>query len=251
MCWLDDRGADLVRSALASLTRLAPLSVLLCCLCGSDAAAAGRLVTFRADDGRTVNATVFDASHVPAPAIVLVPALGHTRDEWQAIAQRLADQNMTALTIDLPGTTPPNDPRDLARWSVVVRGGVSWLMAQAGVRPSAIAVAGASLGGSLGAIAAAADPRIKAVAIISPSSDYRGVHIEGPLRQIGARPVLFVASRHDPYAARSARELTKDANGPRETFLGEAASHGVPLLAAEPDLTSMLLEWFQRMLGVN
>src|SRR6478735_8444711 len=242
MCWLDDRGADLVRSALASLTRLVPLSVLLCCLWASDAAAAGRLVTFRADDGRTVNATVFDASHVPAPAIVLVPALGHTRDEWQAIAQRLADQNMTALTIDLPGTTAPGDARDLARWSVVVRGGVSWLMAQAGVRPSAIAVAGASLGGSLGAMA---------VAIISPSSEYRGVHIEGPLRQIGARPVLFVASRHDPYAVRSARELTKDANGPRETFLGEAASHGVPLLAAEPDLTSMLLEWFQRMLGVN
>ena len=251
MCWLDDRGADLlVRSALASLTRLAPLSVLLCCLWASNAAAAGRPVTFRADDGRTVTATMFDASRAPAPAIVLVPALGHTRDEWQALAQRFADQNITALTVDLPGATAPEDAKTLAGWNVVVRAGVNWLMAQS-VRPSAIAVAGASLGGSLGAIAAAADPRIRAVAIVSPSSEYRGVHIEGVLRQLGSRPVLFVASRKDPYAARSARELTKDANGPRETFLGDAASHGLPLLAAEPDLAHMLVEWFQRTLGVN
>jgi len=63
--------------------------------------------------------------------------------------------------------------------------------------------------------------------------------------------VRFVASRRDPYAARSARVLTKDAPGPRETFLGDAASHGVPLLASEPDLARMLIEWFQRTLGVN
>jgi len=248
--WAENRGADLVRSALASLTRLAPLSVLFCCFWASDAAAAGRPVTFRADDGRTVTATMFEASRAPAPAIVLVPALGHTRDEWQALAQRFADQNITALTVDLPGATAPEDARTLAGWNVVVRAGVNWLMAQS-VRPSAIAVAGASLGGSLGAIAAAADPRIRAVAIVSPSSEYRGVHIEGAVRQLGSRPVLFVASRQDPYAARSARELTKDANGPRETFLGDAASHGLPLLAAEPDLAHMLVEWFQRTLGVN
>jgi hypothetical protein len=77
------------------------------------------------------------------------------------------------------------------------------------------------------------------------------LRIEAPLRQLGSRPVLFIASRKDPYAARSARELAKEPAASRETLFGEAASHGVPLLVAEPDLAIMLVDWFQRALGVH
>jgi dienelactone hydrolase len=227
------------------------LQVVLALSIPASVAAAGRNVTIHGVDGRAVTATLYQANHLPAPAVVLVPALGHPRDEWQALAQRFAEQNITALTIDLPAAVLPSGAGELSAWVGVVRGAATWLAAQSDVRPGAIAVAGASLGGSLGAAAAAADSRIRAVAIISPSSDYRGFHIEGPLRQVGARPVLFIASRRDPYAVRSSRELTKDAPGPRETFLGEAASHGVPLLTAEPDLGRMLVDWFQRQLGLN
>jgi len=224
--------------------------VLTAALWSADATAAGRNVTFRADDGRTVTGTLFEASSAPAPAVVLVPALGHPRDEWQALGQRFADLNITALAIDLPSATAPADARDLAGWSVVVRASVNWLAAQPAVKATSIAAAGASLGGTLVA-AAAADPRIRALALVSPSEEFRGVRVEGALRQVGSRPVLFVASRKDPYASRSARDLTKDAPGPRETFLGDAASHGVPLLTAEPDLARRLVEWFQQTLGVN
>jgi dienelactone hydrolase len=220
-------------------------------LWAADASAAGRNVTIHSDDGRSITATLFEANHLPAPAVILVPALGHPRDEWQAIAQRFAEQDITALTVDLPAATLPGDVTELAGWSGLVRGAVTWLTGQPNVRPTAIAVAGASVGGSLAATAAAADPRIRAIALISPSTDYRGLRIESALRQLGSRPVLFIASRKDPYAARSARELGKDSQGPRETFLGDAASHGVPLLAAEPDLARMLVDWFQRTLGVN
>ena len=182
---------------------------------------------------------------------MLVPALGHPRDEWQAIAQRFADQNITALTIDLPSAVLPADTAELGGWSGSIRAAVTWLSGQGGVRAGAIGVAGASLGGSLAATAAASDSRIRAVALVSPSSDYRGLRIEGALRQVGSRPVLFIASRNDPYAARSARELVKNTSGPRETYTGDAASHGVPLLTAEPDLARLLVEWFQRALGVN
>src|SRR5687767_10526768 len=58
---------------------------------GGDVIAASRNVTIQADDGRTVTGTLFEANYPPAPAVVLVPALGHPRDEWQAIAQRFAD----------------------------------------------------------------------------------------------------------------------------------------------------------------
>ena len=230
-------------------SRLSTTVFLIACLWSANATAAGRSVTIRADDGRAVTATLYEANHLPAPAVVLVPALGHPRDEWQSLAQRFAEQNITALTVDLPASVLPSDLGELPAWSGVVRGAVTWLAGQPNVRAGAIAVAGASLGGTLAAVAAATDKRIQALALISPASDYRGLRIDGPLRQVGSRPVLFIASRRDAYAARSARELTKDAPGPRETYLGDAASHGVPLLAAEPDLGRMLVDWFQRALG--
>ena len=213
-------------------------------------AASGKAVSFRADDGRTVNALLFEADQRPAPAVVLVPMLGRSKDDWQGVGQKLSEAGVTALAIDLPAQMLPADPKDAGFWPGDVRSAVSFLAGRPEVRPGAIGVAGASLGASIAAQAAAADSRIRALALISPALDYRGVRIEGAMRQYGARPALLLASAHDPYAARSARELAgKDAPGPREVRLSEVSAHGTLLLAQDADLVRGLIEWFQRVLG--
>jgi dienelactone hydrolase len=212
-------------------------------------AAAGHGVSFRAEDGRTLNALMFDAGLRPAPAVVLVPMLGRPKDDWQAVGQRLSEANITALAIDLPASTLPDDPKNAAAWASDVRAALSFLASRPDVRGGALGVAGASLGGSLAAIAAAGDSRVRALVLVSPSSDYRGVRIESAMRQYGTRPALLLASAHDPYAARSARELAKDAPGPRELQWSETVAHGTVLLAQDADLVRVLVEWFQRMLG--
>jgi alpha-beta hydrolase superfamily lysophospholipase len=209
------------------------------------------VVTFRAEDGRTISALQVDAGRRPAPAVVLVPMLGRPKEDWQAVAERLADANITAFAVDLPGQALPSDARELAAWRSVIDGAVAYLFSRAEVRGGSIGVAGASLGANLGAVAAAGDTRIRSLALISPSLDYRGVRIEAALKQYGERPALLVASRRDPYAARSVRELAAGASGPRETQWADTPAHGTVLLAREPDLTRVLVEWFQRTLGVN
>lgn len=212
--------------------------------------AAGRLVTFRAFDGRTVNALLMEADARPAPAVVLVPMLGRTKDDWQAVAQRLADSGISALAIDLPGTSAPAEPAALVRWNEDVRAAVGYLASRpAEVRPGAIGIVGASLGANLAVVAAAADPSVRSIALVSPSVDYRGVRIEAPLRQYGGRPALLVASLHDPYAARSVRELADDPPGVRQMRWSDTAAHGTVLLARDPDLVRSLVEWFQLTLG--
>jgi hypothetical protein len=210
--------------------------------------AAGRNVAFRADDGRAVSALLMEASQRPAPAVVLVPMLGRTKDDWQAAAQRLAEGNITALAMDLPQQGLPADPKLLAAWADDVRAAVGYLSARADVRASAVGVAGASLGANLALVSAAADPRIRSIALISPSLDYRGLRTEALMRQYGARPALLVASLQDPYAARTVRELAKESPGARETRWGSVPAHGTVLLAREPDLVRGLVEWFQRTL---
>ena len=178
--------------------------------------AAARAVSFRTADGRTVQALINEANQRPAPAVVLVPMLGRGKDDWQFAAQRLADANITALMIDLPGQGLPGDAKSLAAWSDDIKAALSFLETRPDVRAGSMGVAGASLGANLAAVAGATDPRIKSLVLISPSLDYRGVRIAGPMREFGARPALLMAGRQDFYAARSARELAENPPGTRE-----------------------------------
>lgn len=213
--------------------------------------AAGRAVTVRTSDGRTVAGLMFEAGERPAPAVVLVPMLGRTKDDWQAVAQHFADMNITALAIDLPSTASA-DPAELAGWPLVVDAAVAYLAVRPGeVNPAAIGVAGASLGANLAAVAAATNPAVRSLALVSPSLDYRGVRIEPSLAQYGARPALLMASLHDPYAARSVRTLAQDAPGPRQMRWSTTPAHGTVLLARDPDLVRSLIEWFQLTLTVS
>lgn len=216
---------------------------------GTTLAAAGRTVAFRAPDGRAVTGLLMEASQRPAPAVVLVPMLGTSHDDWQAVAQQLAEANITSLAIDLPGSSLPADAAALAAWHTDVRAAVEYLAGRSDVRPGSLGIAGASLGANLAVLAGAADPRVRSLALVSPSLDYRGVRIETAMRQYGARPALLIASVKDPLAARTVRELTKEPPGPREARWAEAAAHGTALLHREPDLVRALADWFRRTLG--
>jgi dienelactone hydrolase len=209
---------------------------------------AGRTVTFKAEDGRTMVGYIVEADSKPAPAVILVPMLGRPKEDWQAVAQRFADSGITALAIDLPGSSLPADGKELAGWPRDIAAAVGYLGSRPDIRPGAIGVAGASLGASLAAIAGAGNPQIRALALVSPSLDYRGLRIEGAMRQLAGRPVLLIASLRDAYAARSVKELAQEAPGPREIRWSETTAHGTVLLSREPDLVRALVEWFQRTL---
>ena len=240
------------RRPLGLRTTLAAITLALIGLAQPQPEAAGRIVSFRLADGRMVSGLWMEAQERPAPAVVLVPMLGRPHDEWQVTAQRLADVNINALAIDLPGSALPENPAELTRWHEAITAAIAYLAGHPlDVRPGAIGVAGASLGANLALVAGAATPAIASLALLSPSLDYRGVRIDSLLSQYGGRPALLMASIHDPYAARSVRTLAQDVSGPREVRWSSIAAHGTLLLSRDPDLVEALVEWFQRTLGVH
>jgi alpha-beta hydrolase superfamily lysophospholipase len=205
-------------------------------------------VSLHTDDGVTLAATWYEPSSRPAPAVILVHMLQKSRRDWDGLATRMAGEGLGVLALDLRGHgESQGSAQDLAAMAQDVRAARKFVASRSDVTASKIGIAGASFGATLAALAAAEDPAVGAVALLSPALEYRGIRIDGPLRKYGARPLLLVASDDDGYAGRTVKDLQKTGAG-RETILLNRAGHGTAMLNADPDLGRRLVEWFRRTL---
>ncbi len=214
------------------------------------ASASGRAVTFSATDGTELAGMYFEAAERPAPGVVLVHMLGRTHAEWTAIADRLQQAGVTVLAVDLRGHGGSGGDRGaLSAMAGDVRTALAWLQSRPTVRPAALGLAGASLGANLALIVAAQHPSVRALAMLSPSLDYRGVRIDvSLLKKYGSRPAWLAASAEDPYALRTVRELAADTTGPRDQRLISAPAHGTNMLSVDSALAGELVDWLRRTL---
>ena len=239
--------------------RVGPLvgSVLLLVLLGfivpAGARAGTERVTIRTDDGVSLAATWYEPQS-RSPAVVLVHMLHKSRRDWEPVASRLASEGIGALALDLrghgesTGTAPEGDGAD---YSVLIRDVTAarrYVASRSDVQPARIGIAGASIGASLAVLEASTDTTIASLALLSPTSDYRGLHIDAALMKYGTRPALLIASDDDAYAMRSAKELQKAGGGTRELLIVNHAGHGTVMLGHDPDLTRTLVDWFRRTL---
>ena len=109
----------------------------------------------------------------PHPAIVFISSWGLPDFEYYDQAQQFAADGYIVLEYDprgfynSGGTIDVAGPQDVADVSTVI----SWLLANTSANPSEIGVGGVSYGAGLSLLAAADDPRIKAVASMSTWTD--------------------------------------------------------------------------------
>ncbi len=213
-------------------------------------------VTFRSKDGVQIAASFYQPTRRPAPCVILVHMLTRSRDDWQTLASRLADAGIAALAIDLRGhgasgpdpRTTPGASQDLSPDVQDVQAARQFLSNRPDLGVTSVGIAGASIGANLAVLTAASDPTIRSIVLLSPGLDYRNLHTEGALRKYGERPVLMISSQEDGYATRSIRRLQKAGTGTREVRLVNAAGHGTAMLSRQPDLISLVVDWFQRTL---
>jgi alpha-beta hydrolase superfamily lysophospholipase len=211
--------------------------------------ASGRPVSFTSTDATPLGAMFYEASNRPSPGVVLVHMLGRSKDEWVATAERLQDAGISVLALDLRGHGSSGGNGAVFPPMVEdVQAGFTWLSTRPGIRPGAVGIVGASLGANLAALAAARVAAVRAVALISPSLDYRGVRLDAAvMKKIGDRPVWLAASTEDPYALRTVKELL-GAGGAYEQRLSGSRAHGTGLLSADQDLAGALVDWVRRTL---
>jgi pimeloyl-ACP methyl ester carboxylesterase len=127
--------------------------------------------------------------------------------------------------------TPVAQDSDYLAMVYDVEASVAWLRSNGVTEVSCV---GASLGANLCLAAAARDPSIVNVVLLSPGLNYHGV--KASMDGYGDRPVLFVASADDTYGAKTVGILEAKAMGQHHSEMYAHAGQGAKMLSAEASL---------------
>jgi len=198
-------------------------------------------------DGTKVHAladTVKDAKK----GVVLVHMAGRSAKDWSYLSEKLSRAGQSVVAPDLRGhggNIPEGDDPDVpdedwAKMVQEVQASVQYLRDR-GVED--VSCAGASIGANLCLLAAAADPQIVNLVLLSPGLNYKGVKTVAAIEAYGERPVLLVASEDDNFAFRSATVLEAKATGQRKYQILQNAGHGTKMLNRDPGLEGLMTSW--------
>lgn len=136
-----------------------------------------RFVDIKGDGGITLKANVVSPAHAPAdarfPVVVLPTSWAIPQIEYLAQAQKLADTGYVVVSYNSRGfwqsggEIEVGGPEDVADASAVI----DWALANTAADPREVGMAGVSYGAGISLLAAAHDPRVKAVAALSGWGD--------------------------------------------------------------------------------
>jgi len=208
-----------------------------------------RRLTLTAADGVTLVGAFYPPPEAPAPGVLLLHMAGRRKEDWAQFATRLQEAGYAVLALDLRGHGESSGEPDWATMPDDVARAWAVLIGRPEVDPGRTAIVGASIGANLALVIAAEEPQVRAVVLLSPGMDYRGIQTEEAMTAYGERPVLIAASQDDAYAAESAQVLDGLAQGQHVLVLYPRAGHGTDMFGPQPDLPGLILSWLNKQVG--
>lgn len=227
-----------------------------------EGAASEQTINFAAPDGVQIVGTFYQAAKENAPAVLMLHQFGSSRASYKDLARQFQQNGIAVLAIDGRGfgdstksvdgsrLAPSQSNETVAKMKTDVAAASKFLSEQKNIDKARIGIVGASYGSSLAIIQAGEDTSIKAVALLSPGTNYFGnLAIEPAIQKYGARAVLIVAAEDDQESAEAARRLDKLAGGDKHQLqIYERGGHGTGILTAGVGLDKLLLNFFQKNL---
>jgi len=244
---------------------------------------AGQRVSFLTDDKVLIVGTYYSpqmssisssnnstttSSSTSTNAIILLHMLGHNRNDWNSFASILSNKGngYTVLSIDLRGhgeSTNQNGniisfqsftANDFNKMVMDVKAAKQFLMAQKNINPNNIAIVGASIGANVALNYAASDPLIKAVVLLSPGLNYKGVTTSNAIKQYKGLTYIATAGK-DPIADNDPQTLCNEINcdtNHRLQVYQDSNSHGTDMFSnssLQPSLEKLIISWLNTTFG--
>lgn len=211
---------------------------------------------FTTDDGIAISATLRVGRSGSTP-VVLVHQLASDRSEWEPLVAKLAEAGVTTLAIDVRGhgrstagagtnarvyayaAFRDSDWRDTQK---DVRAAIEFLGQRAEVQAEHVVLIGSSIGGTACLAAAAEDPRVSGVVVLSPGRAYHGFDAILPASRLGERALLVLHSSEELPSQETAEVLDRIvAHSTVRAVPGSA--HGVAMLAEDETQRDAIVEF--------
>jgi len=231
---------------------------------------AGKQVSFLTDDKVLIVGTYYSPSpsnkNTSAYAIILLHMLGRDRNDWNPLASsfRNSSNGYAVLSIDLRGhgesvnqngkaiSFQSFSPNDFNRMVLDVKAAKQFLVTQKGINPNEIAIVGASIGANVALNYAASDPSIRAVVLLSPGLNYKGVITSDSIRKY-VNPIYMATGGKDPIAGNDPQTLCNEINcGNKLKVYQDSSSHGTDMFldkSLNPPLNKLILLWLDATFG--
>ena len=221
---------------------------------------APRDVKFESADKVEIVGTFYESPKANSPAVLLLHQFGSNRKSFDEFAKRLQKKGFGVLAIDGRGfgesvkttdgksVTAERTAEGVKGMEADVSNTFDFLAKQKNVDAAKMGIVGASYGSSLAIIYAAKNPKVKAIALLSPGINYfDNLPTEPAIKNYGDRPLLLVAAEDDKESADSVRKLKETgANKKYETKIYEKGGHGTALF--EVGLQDLLEEFLTKSL---
>jgi pimeloyl-ACP methyl ester carboxylesterase len=227
-------------------------------------------VILHSSSGYAVAGVHYVLKDKPGPAMLLLHDIGGDHTQWIPYLDILEKAGINSvLAIDLrghgdsdlkasSGKAAPDSQR--VNWrdfseedfgDLVSDFQVAWdyLKTARATDSTRMAAMGCVAGANYAAVFSAANPDVRSLVLLSPGVVYRGVGSLKAIQAYGARPVLFAASKEDPYSAGSCRRLKENSDGrPAHLEILEGSGRGVDLIDINPGFKHFLSDWFRSTL---
>lgn len=223
-------------------------------------AVAPEAVAFDTSDGFALKADLWRSAEANAPVAILLHQFNRDRRSFAPLVPALQQRGFTVLAIDQRGQGESVRQKtaggertlhvqQIPREAVgpVVEAGVQDVaaaiafLAKSAIAVDRVALVGSSYGCTVSLLATQKEKSVRAVALLSPGTDYFGVDALAAAKSFPGA-LFSIAAEDDPVKVSpgSARAIAAAHEGPEELLVYPAGGHGVALLAAHPELASRI-----------
>ncbi len=189
------------------------------------------------------------------PIVILLPMMANDRKSWGDFPKKLSAAGYTVLTLDQRGhgesvwqgkkkrSFLKFTNSDFAKMVTDLDAVLAGLSKQKKVDVTRAAIYGASIGANVALAYGSLHPGVKAVALLSPGLDYKGITIANAAVSYGHRPALIIAAKQDNYSAHSAGKLAEKMGSSATLQIYEGKEHGTRLFSEQSDFEQFLFGW--------
>jgi pimeloyl-ACP methyl ester carboxylesterase len=206
-------------------------------------------VWLTAKDGIKLKASVLYADN--DKSVILAHMLGSDKTSWSYFSKKLNRLGFTVLSLDLRGHGESEgdwngfNDEDFNRMVYDIEAAKKFLNQK---DRKSIAVIGASIGANVALKYAASDSSIKAVVLLSPGLNYKGISIESDIESFSI-PSLIIVSKEDSYPYESSNIIYEKLAGKKELYVAENLGHGTDMIPKSEELQNKIFEFLSQNLG--